>query len=224
MNLSDNSPASAAPSLSLTTLSSLAGVQDKSLPRTDDALVSLTRGGDVAAFRELLGRHEEHLLRLALRFVRNEQDAQEVLQDVFVATWRKLPGFEERAQIGSWLYRVTVNAALMHLRMRKRRPKLVDFPAADASADVALSEQDLAPNRGFRPDELLESRELGRVIQAAVEKLPSSLKSVFQVREVQGWSTRQTAKLLGLSEATVKTRLHRARLVLRQEVERYLLQ
>jgi RNA polymerase sigma factor (sigma-70 family) len=108
--------------------------------------------------------------------------------------------------------------------MRKRRPKLVDFPATDSSADATGIEQDLGPHRGFRPDEMLESRELGRVIQSAVEKLPPSLRSVFQVREVQGWSTRQTAKLLGLSEATVKTRLHRARLVLRQEVERYLLQ
>ncbi len=192
------------------------------LPLSDDALVSRTRAGDTVAFAELLGRHEEHLLRLALRFVRNEQDAQEVLQDVFVATWRKLPGFEERSQIGSWLYRVTVNASLMHLRMRKRRPKLVDFAPADQTGEAATVENDTDPSRGLRPDELLESRELGHVIQEAVAALPDSLRSVFEVREVQGWSTRQTARYLGLSEATVKTRLHRARLLLRQEVERYL--
>jgi RNA polymerase sigma-70 factor (ECF subfamily) len=195
------------------------------MPLSDDALVSRTRAGDLEAFEELLGRHEENLLRLAFRFVRNEHDAQEVLQDVFVTTWRKLPGFQDRAQIGSWLYRVTVNASLMHLRVRKRRPECVDlapvdrFSKQDFDRDVDL---DIAERH--RPDSQLESQELRRVIQGAMERLPPSLRSVFELREMHGWSTRQTAKLLGLSEATVKTRLHRARRMLREKVEGYLLQ
>jgi RNA polymerase sigma-70 factor, ECF subfamily len=188
----------------------------------DDALVSRTRSGDLDAFEELIGRHGEPLLRLALRFVRNPHDAQEVLQDVFVATWRKLPGFQDRAQIGSWLYRVTVNAALMHLRVRKRRPESVALWTASRSTrqDVGR-EVDLRCSDTHRPDTQLESEELMLVIQRAVERLPPSLRSVFEIREAQGRSTRQTARLLGLSEATVKTRLHRARLVLRGQVESY---
>lgn len=204
-------------------VSSLPGQDLK--PLSDDALVSRTRAGDLGAFEELLGRHEENLLRLAFRFVRNEHDAQEVLQDVFVTTWRKLPGFQDRAQIGSWLYRVTVNASLMHLRVRKRRPECVDLAPADRSAKPDLERDfDLDATDRHRPDAQLESQELRRVIQSAIEKLPQSLRSVFEVREIQGWSTRQTAKLLGLSEATVKTRLHRARRMLRDRVEVYLLQ
>jgi len=194
-------------------------------PVSDDALVSRTRAGDLGAFGELLARHEENLLRLAFRFVRNEHDAEEVLQDVFVTTWRKLPGFQDRAQIGSWLYRVTVNASLMHLRVRKRRPECVDLAPVDRSTKQDFERDfDLDVADRHRPDAQLESGELRRVIQGAIERLPPSLKSVFEIREMQGWSTRQTAKVLRLSEATVKTRLHRARRVLRERVEGYLLQ
>ncbi len=216
-----------APTLSRSLPSTTASaVREQDLkPLSDDALVSRTRAGDLGAFEELLGRHEENLLRLAFRFVRNEHDAQEVLQDVFVTTWRKLPGFQDRAQIGSWLYRVTVNASLMHLRVRKRRPECVDLAPIDRSSRQDLDrEVDLDVGDRHRPDAQLESQELRRIIQGAIERLPPSLRSVFEVREVQGWSTRQTAKLLGLSEATVKTRLHRARRVLREKVEGYLLQ
>jgi RNA polymerase sigma-70 factor, ECF subfamily len=199
--------------------------EKKLKPPSDDVLVSRTRAGDPGAFEELLGRHEENLLRLAFRFVRNEHDAQEVLQEVFVTTWRKLPGFQDRAQIGSWLYRVTVNASLMHLRVRKRRPECVDLvpiersPKHDFERDFGL---DIADRH--RPDAQLESQELRRVIQNAIGQLPQSLRSVFEIRQIQGWSTRHTARSLSLSEATVKTRLHRARRMLRERVESYLLQ
>ena len=83
---------------------------------SDEALVERARGKDEAAFEELVGRYEDKLYRLAMRFVRNETDAQEILQDAFLSAWRNLPAFEGRAQFGSWMYRVTVNAALMLLR------------------------------------------------------------------------------------------------------------
>jgi RNA polymerase sigma-70 factor (ECF subfamily) len=191
---------------------------------SDDALVSRTRAGDVAALEELLGRHEEHLLRLVRRFVRDEHDAEEVLQDVFVTTWRKLRGFEERAQISSWLYRVAVNASLMHLRGRKRRPQCVDFVFGEHACEAANSQYDIGWGRRFRPDEQLESQELGGVLVRAIDRLPPSLGSVFDLREVQGRSTRQTARLLGISEVAVKARLHRARLALRDEMADYLVQ
>jgi RNA polymerase sigma-70 factor (ECF subfamily) len=123
-----------------------------------------------------------------------------------VTTWRKLPGFQDRAQIGSWLYRVTVNASLMHLRVRKRLPECVDLAPVDRSSKQDFDRDvDLDVADRHRPDSQLESQELRRVIQGAIERLPPSLRSVFELREIRGWSTRQTAKLLGLSEATVKT-------------------
>ena len=145
-----------------------------------------------------------------------------MLQDVFLTTWQKLPGFQDRAQIGSWLYRVTVNASLMHLRVRRRRPECVDLAstAQPVKGDFEC-EFDLDASERYSPDVLLESQELRRVIQSALDKLPLSLRCVLEIRELQGWSTRQAAKMLELSEATVKTRLYRARRMLRARVQSY---
>ena len=90
----------------------------------DEVLVERARAKDEAAFEELVNRYENKLYRLAMRFVRNETDAQEILQDAFLSAWRNLPSFEGRAQFGSWMYRVTVNAALMLLRSRNRHPEV----------------------------------------------------------------------------------------------------
>jgi RNA polymerase sigma-70 factor (ECF subfamily) len=192
--------------------------------RTDEALVARAQKGDSSALKELLERHEEKLFRLAMRFVRDETDAREILQDVFVTAWRKLPGFEGRAQIGSWLYRVTANASLMFLRARNRRPafKLSHVVPDELAAEAANSNRDLGFTGPRRPDEHLASWELQREIQSAVERLPDLLRQVFLAREIDGHSTLQTAQSLGVSEQAIKTRLHRARAVLRENIGGYL--
>jgi RNA polymerase sigma-70 factor, ECF subfamily len=189
----------------------------------DDALVVRAQGKDVAAFEELLGRYEEKLYRLAMRFVRNESDAQEILQDVFLSAWRKLPGFEGRAQFGSWMYRVTVNAALMFLRSRNRHPEVMleDMEPGVLSKTTEASVHGLNEDWSRRPDDQLQSEELRRHIQGAVDSLPDGLRTVFLVRDVEGLSTEETAELLGLSLPAVKTRLHRARLALREAIGQY---
>jgi RNA polymerase sigma-70 factor (ECF subfamily) len=212
------------PTASLTEVSTIEAAPGQPRFLTDEALVSRTRAGDFRALGQLLGRHERMLLRVAYRVVRDEGDAQEVLQDVFVTTWRKLSGFEDRAQIGSWLYRITVNAALMRLRARSRYLRVAGLDNGDGVAFVADAQPVVERQAQFRPDEQLESQELKRVIRQAIESLPPTLHQVFDLRETQGWSTRQTARLLGISEAAVKTRFHRARLVLRTRIEKYLVQ
>jgi RNA polymerase sigma-70 factor (ECF subfamily) len=189
---------------------------------TDEVLVERVRSKDVTAFEELLGRYEDKLYRLAMRFVRNENDAQEILQDAFLSAWRNLPGFEGRAQFGSWMYRVTVNAALMFLRARSRHPEVMldDVEPAilhKAEQSVHGSSEDWSQ----RPDEQLQSEELRRHIQEAADALPEGLRTVFLVRDVEGMSTEATAELLGLSLPAVKTRLHRARLAMREAIGRY---
>ena len=192
--------------------------------RTDEDLVARAQKSDSNALKELLDRHGERLFRLAMRFVRDEADAREILQDVFVTAWRKLPGFEGRAQIGSWLYRVTANASLMFLRARSRRSafKLRLAVADELAAEAADSNHDLGFSGPRRPDEHLDSWELQREIQNAVEKLPDLLRQVFLAREIDGHSTLQTARSLGVSEQAIKTRLHRARAVLRENIGGYL--
>ncbi len=192
---------------------------------SDEVLVERARKKDVAAFEELVGRYEDKLYRLAMRFVRNETDAQEILQDAFLSAWRNLPAFEGRSQFGSWMYRVTVNAALMLLRSRNRHPEVTvdDIEPTALNEAVTQSGQMMGTNPDWsqRPDDQLQSEELRRHIQASVDALPDGLRTVFLLRDVEELSTEDTADLLGLSVPAVKTRLHRARLALREAIGRY---
>jgi RNA polymerase sigma-70 factor (ECF subfamily) len=192
---------------------------------SDEALVDRARGKDEAAFEALVGRYEDKLYRLAMRFVRNETDAQEILQDAFLSAWRNLPTFEGRAQFGSWMYRVTVNAALMLLRSRNRHPEVAvdDVEPTTLNQAAVESGQMMRSTADWsqRPDEQLQSDELRKHIQSSVDALPEGLRAVFLLRDVEELSTEDTADLLGLSVPAVKTRLHRARLALREAIGRY---
>jgi RNA polymerase sigma-70 factor (ECF subfamily) len=192
---------------------------------TDEVLVERARAKDEAAFEELVGRYDDKLYRLAMRFVRNETDAQEILQDAFLSAWRNLPAFEGRAQFGSWMYRVTVNAALMLLRSRNRHPEVTvdDIEPTALNNAVAESGQSMRGSADWsqRADEQLQSQEMRAHIQASVDSLPEGLRTVFLLRDVEELSTEDTAEMLGLSVPAVKTRLHRARLALRVAIGRY---
>ena len=191
---------------------------------SDEVLVARARGKDEAAYEELVSRYEDKLYRLAMRFVRNETDAQEILQDAFLSAWRNLPTFEGRAQFGSWMYRVTVNAALMLLRSRNRHPEVTVDDVEPASLNQAVMESgQMRSNADWsqRPDDQLQSDELRQHIAVSVDALPEGLRTVFLLRDVDELSTEDTAELLGLSIPAVKTRLHRARLALREAIGRY---
>jgi RNA polymerase sigma-70 factor (ECF subfamily) len=192
---------------------------------TDDELVARARTRDVAAFETLIDRHEEKIYRLAMRFVRNETDAREILQETFLSAWRNLDSFQGKSQFASWLYRVAVNAALMLLRSQKRHPQVpvedVDPGALDEAAQVSGQGLGIGDDWSKRPDEQFQSEELRQQIQTAVDGLPESQRSVFLLRDVDGLSTEETGELLGLTVPTVKTRLHRARLALRAAITRY---
>ncbi|HVR62797.1 MAG TPA: sigma-70 family RNA polymerase sigma factor [Polyangia bacterium] len=190
---------------------------------SDMALVERARNKDFAAFEELVGRYEDKVFRLAYRFVRNESEAKEILQDTFLSIWRKLDTFKGDAQFSSWVYRVAANAALMRLRSQRRHPEVSteDLPAG--FLDQQQYGQILSPgdNWARRPDDELQSDELRRHIQAAADALPEIYRTVFLVRDVEGLSTEETAEMLGISVPTVKTRLHRARMALRQSIAAY---
>ena len=190
----------------------------------DEVLVERARAKDEAAFEELIGRYEDKLYRLAMRFVRNETDAQEILQDAFLSAWRNLPTFEGRAQFGSWMYRVTVNAALMLLRSRNRHPEVtIDDVEPSILNDAVVENGQMRATNDWsqRPDEQLQSGEMRKHIQTSVDALPDGLRTVFLLRDVEELSTEDTAEMLGMSVPAVKTRLHRARLALREAIGRY---
>jgi RNA polymerase sigma-70 factor (ECF subfamily) len=191
---------------------------------SDETLVLRARARDLDAFEALVERHEDRLYRLALRLLRDEEGAREVLQEALFAAWRRLDQFEGKAQFGSWLYRIVANAALMALRSRRRHPEVsVEAlePARLEATAAAGGGFGAGPNWARRPDEELQSQELRRHIEEALETLPEGQRLVFLLRDVDDLSTEETADLLGVNVPTVKTRLHRARLALREAITEY---
>ncbi len=188
---------------------------------SDDELIARARAKDFAAFETLLGRYEDKVYRLAFRIVRNETDAKEILQETFVSIWRKLDTFKGDSQFGSWVYRIATNAALMRLRSQRRHPEVSTEELPIGYLDNYGQPMAAGENWSKRPDDQLQSSELRTHIQTAVDALPDIYRTVFIVRDVEGLSTEETAESLGISVPTVKTRLHRARIALRDAIGGY---
>jgi RNA polymerase sigma-70 factor (ECF subfamily) len=188
---------------------------------SDEDLVSRARAKDFGAFEQLLDRYEDKIFRLAYRFVRNETEAKEILQDTFLTIWRKLDTFKGDAQFSSWLYRVAANAALMRLRAQRRHPEVSTEELPVGFLDSYGQALSMGENWAKRPDDELQSGELRQHIQAAVDALPEIYRTVFLIRDVEGLSTEETAEILQISVPTVKTRLHRARIALREAITQY---
>lgn len=186
----------------------------------DSDLVAASQNGDTAAFAELVRRYESKVFRLGLKMLRNEQDAEDVLQETFVNVYRHLDDFRGDAEFSTWIYRIATNASLM--RIRSRRPTAsLDEPAdsGDSPGDPA-SPRELV-DWSATPEEVLLNGETRSQMDAALARLPATLRSVFVLRDIQGLSVAETAHALNISEPNVKTRLHRARLALRDALTVY---
>jgi RNA polymerase sigma factor, sigma-70 family len=192
---------------------------------SEAALLKRARGRDVGAFEELVGRTEDRLYRLAMRYVRNESDAQEILQNSYLSAWRSLPTFEGRSQFGCWMHRITVNASLMFLRARNRHQEVAinDVEPMELSDAIGRATQKSRAREDWShsPDEELQYAELRRRIETAVNSLPQNLRAIFLLRDVGEVSTEHTAGTLGISIPAAKTRLHRAHRALRESLGSY---
>ena len=188
----------------------------------DAELVLLAQKGDAQAFSILVNRHQRQLYRLALRMTQSEADAQEILQEAFLNAWQKLPLFRGESQFSSWLYRIAANSALMRLRRKRRAPDAVsDQPQELAQPSFTSDGQyEKPPHSDWsqRADEKLLSNELGEHINAAVRTLPDDYRTVFLLKDVDGLSNEEIADALELTVPAVKSRLHRARLALREQL------
>jgi RNA polymerase sigma-70 factor (ECF subfamily) len=155
---------------------------------------------------------------LALRLMKDQHEAEEVLQETFVSAFKALPKFEGRSQLGTWLYRIGYNAALMRLRKRHLPTESLDEPIMTDGGEPLPRE---LVDWGSIPDDLLLNRELRTVLSAALDSLPESLRTIFVLRDIEGLSTAEAAAALGLTETNAKVRLHRARLALRERLTEY---
>lgn len=186
---------------------------------TDHDLVEQFRRGDRNAFRELVLRYENRVYHLALKMVHDAQDAEDVLQETFISIYRHLDSFRDESQFSTWVYRIATNASLMKLRARRPVASLDEPPFEAENADQAPHElQDWSAT----PEEALLSGEMRTEMDRALSELPESLRVVFVLRDMEGLSIEETARVVGITEPNVKTRLHRARLALRERLSEYL--
>jgi RNA polymerase sigma-70 factor, ECF subfamily len=199
--------------------------QDQAIPNFPDAkLVERARARDPSAFGELVCRHEPQMRCLVARFIDRPSDREDVMQSALLAAWRHLPDFEGRAKFGSWMYRVTTNTALMLLRrQRRKRDTLVGDVEAWMRSQVDPGQEHPCGVGSCwiqRPDEAMQRTELRSMLERVVAGLPPGLRDVFVFRYVDGLSVRETGRVLGLTDAAVKTRLHRACQALRRAIHR----
>jgi RNA polymerase sigma-70 factor (ECF subfamily) len=180
--------------------------------------IAALRSGDRAEFARLVDAYSGSIYRLALRMLNNPEDAEDVLQETFIKAYRGLQAFEGRSSVSTWLYRIAVNEALLHLR--QRGPDLVSIDAERKTEEGESEPVQLVDWRALPEEELL-SVETRQVLDKAIQRLPATLKSVFLLRDIEGLSVRETAEALEVSEAVVKTRLLRARLNLRDQLSAY---
>ncbi len=184
----------------------------------DRELIKQVKKGSQEAFEELVTKYETKVLNLAMRYTRNQEDAEEVLQDVFSTIHRKIHLFQGKSAFSSWMYRIVVNAAFMKLRKRRQDKSI---PMEDLSPTVRQQYLDGDPIQTNFTDEFTFTRELREILRGAIEKLPEQYRSVFVLRDVNGLSNQEVAEVLELSIPAVKSRLHRSRLMLRKKLKRY---
>ena len=171
----------------------------------DRALVERAQRGDSAALDELLARHEQQVYRFGLRMCGNVEDAREILQETLLSAFRHLPGFRGDAQLSTWLYQI---ARSFCIKLRR--------PSGDVRGDEGLDHAAREiPEPGALPDAQVHARQIGEALAAALRILPAEQREVLILRDVEGLSAEEAAKVVGIEVGALKSRLHRARLELR---------
>ncbi len=184
----------------------------------ETVLVDAARKGDIGAFEELVRRYDRNVFRIAQHITQNREDAEDVVQDAFLKAYQNLGQFQGQSKFYTWLVRIAVNEALM--RLRRRRPERMVFIDEDVKTEedsMPREIADWAPN----PEQLYKQAELRDILSKTIQGLPASFRTVFVLRDVEGLSTEETAVALDLSVPAVKSRLLRARLQLRDRLNKY---
>ena len=186
----------------------------QTIEERDRELVRLAKKGDANAFGQLMLEYQNKIYRLARRMTETDEDAEDVLQEAFIKAFKSLSGFKGKSKFSTWLYRITVNLALMKLRRKKIDAISLDEPVStdEGSVQREIEDETMGPL-----DELIESESM-EVLDEAINDLPKNYRAVFVLRHVEGLSTEETARIVGISVPAVKSRLHRTRLLLREKL------
>jgi RNA polymerase sigma-70 factor (ECF subfamily) len=186
----------------------------------EGALVRRAQSGDHEAFTTLVRQYERHIYRLALQITRDSTDAEDVLQEAFLKAYSNLKSFQGDSRFYTWLVRIAVNEALMKLRKRRTAPAMVALDEPISDGEDQEIRRDLA-DWGDTPEQRLGRIEIGEIVTGAIESLELPYRMVVMLRDIEELSTEDTAQALGLSIPAVKSRLLRARLMLRNKLNRH---
>jgi RNA polymerase sigma-70 factor, ECF subfamily len=182
------------------------------------ALVEAAKAGDVQAFEQLIKKYDRNVFRIAQHITQNREDAEDVLQDAFLKAYENLEQFQGNSKFYTWLVRIAVNESLMKLRKRRTgRTVSIDEDIQTEEGSMPREIADWSPT----PEQLYGQSELADILKKTINGLPPGFRTVFVLRDVEGLSTEETAEMLDLSVPAVKSRLLRARLQLRERLNRY---
>jgi len=178
---------------------------------SDGELIERIRKGDKPLFEAVMRRYNQRLFRLARSLLRDDSEAEDVLQDSYVRAYAHLDQLDDPSRLGSWLSHIVVHECRARLRRRGRHMRLVEQAAKGAPVRIV-------PGPAANPEEQALNHQLGNVLAGAIDSLSLGYRVVFVLRDVEGLSTAEVARSLGITEMAVKTRLHRARASLREEL------
>lgn len=181
-------------------------------------LVARARKGDYEAFETLVTQSEGRVYGHLMRLMGNPDDARDLLQETYLSAFRGLESFKGDSAFSTWIYRIATNHALM--RLRRKVPEEVEWDELQIPSHQELKNRNLT-DWELDPKEALLRKELRGVLDAAIQALPPAYRAVVTLRDVEDLNTDETARILGISEGAVKTRLHRARIFLREKLSPY---
>ncbi len=180
----------------------------------DHELIESFKAGSSEAIERLVERYENRLFSFGLRMCGHQQDAEDIAQETFLSAFRHLDRFRQETPLKNWLFKIAARACFRRRRKKKGEP--------DRKISIESLKQDdgdyVIPDLSEKPDESVIRNELKAIIDGAVRELPPKYRMVFNLRDIEGFSTEETAGIAGISEQLVKTRLHRARLFLRKKI------
>ncbi|MDR9781023.1 RNA polymerase sigma factor [Rhizobium redzepovicii] len=187
----------------------------------DADLVPLAKRGDEPAVRAIVQRHNQRLFRTARAVIRNDAEAEDVVQAAYIKAFTNLAAFRGEAEFSTWLTRIALNEALARVRARKNTTGLeeIDMQATSAGGEVVQFPSSLSATD---PETELSRSQARLLLEQAVDELPNDFRAIFVLRDVEGMSTDEAASYLGIRPETAKTRLHRARKMMRQSIEKRL--
>lgn len=187
-------------------------------PTDESALLERLQAGDAVAYEDWVRESTPRMLAVARRMLRNEEEAQDAVQEAFVSAFKAIGRFQGDSRLSTWLHRITVNAALMRMRTRRRKPEESIEDLMPRFLEDGHHERNPAPWRDGAA-ELLEREEVREAVRGAISRLPDSYRNVLLLRDIEELETSEVARMLAISTGAVKTRLHRARVALRQQLD-----